>query len=40
MNFKKGFPEIDWQYGYLMFWIVNLSVATGLLIFFRRRKWL
>ena len=39
MNFET-FPEIRWKYGYLMFWIINLSVAFSLLIFFRRRKWL
>ncbi len=39
MNFET-FPEIRWKYGYLMFWIINISVASGLLVFFRRRKWL
>lgn len=40
MNFKKNFPELDWEYGYASFWVVCLVVTGGLLYYFKRRKWL
>jgi magnesium transporter len=39
MNFEH-IPELAWKYGYSTFWIVCLSVISGLLIFFRRKGWL
>jgi magnesium transporter len=39
MNFEH-IPELAWKYGYPTFWIVCLSVISGLLIFFRRKGWL
>ncbi len=39
MNFEY-IPELSFRYSYLIFWIVVLLVAIGLLIFFRRKKWL
>jgi magnesium transporter len=39
MNFKK-IPELEMNYGYLYFWILILLVAIGLVIYFRRKKWL
>jgi len=39
MNFEY-IPELGFKYSYLIFWIVVLSVGIGLLIFFRRKKWL
>lgn len=39
MNFKK-IPELEMDYGYLYFWILILLVAFGLIIYFRRKKWL
>lgn len=38
MNFEV-IPELKFKYGYLAFWIVSLLVVTGLVIFFRRKKW-
>ena len=39
MNFEY-IPELGFKYSYLIFWIVVVCVAGGLLIFFRRKKWL
>jgi len=39
MNFKH-FPELEWQWGYLFFWIINLTIAMVMLILFKRKKWL
>ncbi|MFO7669165.1 MAG: magnesium/cobalt transporter CorA [Bacteroidales bacterium] len=39
MNFEY-FPELGFKYSYLIFWIVVLFVAAGLLFFFRKKKWL
>jgi magnesium transporter len=39
MNFRF-FPEIGWRWGYLFFWLLCLLVAAGMMVFFRRRKWL
>lgn len=39
MNFKK-IPELELNFGYLYFWILIIIVAIGLVIYFRRKKWL
>jgi magnesium transporter len=39
MNFKY-MPELEYRYSYLIFWIVVLCVGIGLLIYFKRKKWL
>jgi len=39
MNFKH-FPELEWHWGYLLFWIINLTIAVVMLILFKRKKWL
>lgn len=39
MNFRY-FPEIGWRLGYLFFWILCLLVTIGMVVFFRRRRWL
>ena len=39
MNFKY-MPELDWPWGYPMLWLIMLAVATVMLFYFRRRKWL
>ncbi len=39
MNFEY-FPELSFKYSYLIFWIIALSIGIGLLIYFRRKKWL
>lgn len=39
MNFKY-FPELGFKYSYLIFWIVVMLVGAGLLIYFKRKRWL
>lgn len=39
MNFDF-LPELHWRYGYAGFWFACCAIAVGLLIFFRRRRWL
>jgi magnesium transporter len=39
MNFQY-LPELGFKYSYLIFWIVVVCVVTGLLIYFKRKKWL
>jgi magnesium transporter len=39
MNFKN-MPELDWTYGYFALLGVMALIAIGLLIYFRRRRWL
>jgi magnesium transporter len=39
MNFKY-MPELNWKYGYLMVWIVNLTLAGGIFIWLKKKKWI
>jgi magnesium transporter len=39
MNFEY-MPELHSPYGYAITWAVMLIIMIGLLIFFRRKKWL
>ncbi len=39
MNFRN-MPEISWRYGYLASWILMCVVVAGMVIFFRRKKWM
>lgn len=39
MNFEH-MPELHWRWGYFLIWAVMLAVGLGLLLYFRRRKWL
>jgi len=38
MNFKF-IPELEWQWGYLFFWIIIIAVLASFFIYFRRKKW-
>lgn len=44
MNFHTEFPwnmpELSWPFGYAFFWSVCLCTVVGMLIFFKRKKWL
>ncbi len=48
MNFGNGntegspwaMPELNWYYGYPMAWLVMIAVTAGMLIYFKRKKWL
>ena len=39
MNFHY-MPELDWRLGYPVLWTFMILIAVGMLIFFRKRKWL
>ena len=39
MNFAF-MPELQWKYGYLVVWGIMIAVASLLLVYFRRKKWL
>ncbi|GAB6046067.1 magnesium/cobalt transporter CorA [Caminibacter profundus] len=39
MNFKY-MPELDWKYGYLMAWVINISIAGGIFIWLKKKKWI
>jgi magnesium transporter len=39
MNFEH-MPELKWQWGYLIVWVMMVGIAVSMLIFFRRKKWL
>lgn len=39
-NSEYNMPELTWEYGYPFAWAVMLSVALGMLWFFKRRGWL
>lgn len=39
MNFKH-MPEIQWRFGYWAVWLVMVLIGGGMLLFFKRKKWL
>ncbi|MCL4151569.1 UNVERIFIED_CONTAM: hypothetical protein GTU68_025924, partial [Idotea baltica] len=39
MNFEN-IPELHWKYGYYFFWIISIIIGIGLLIYFKKKKWL
>lgn len=39
MNFSN-MPELHWRYGYFMIWFVFSATIAGLLIYFRKKKWI
>ncbi|HEY9487649.1 MAG TPA: magnesium/cobalt transporter CorA [Chryseosolibacter sp.] len=39
MNFEY-FPELHWEHGYATVWVVMLSLAGGMVGFFRYKKWI
>ncbi len=38
MNFKF-FPEIEWKYGYAMFWAIALGLSLTMIAVFRKKGW-
>lgn len=44
MNFDRdspwNMPELGWQYGYLAVWGLMIAVTVGMILFFRRKRWL
>ncbi|MFH1589884.1 MAG: magnesium/cobalt transporter CorA [archaeon] len=39
MNFEV-MPELSWPYGYAFAWAIFLSVGIGMLVFFKKKKWI
>lgn len=39
MNFKH-MPELEWRYGYVTIWVVMIATALGMLLYFRRKRWM
>ncbi len=39
MNFKY-MPELEWKYGYLFVWILNIAIAGGIYIWLKKKKWI
>ncbi|WP_457606701.1 magnesium transporter CorA family protein [Nitratifractor sp.] len=39
MNFKF-MPELEWKYGYLMVWILNLAIAWAIFKWLKKQKWI
>ena len=39
MNFEY-FPELQWEYGYYFIWALMLSIALGMVLYFKHKKWL
>jgi magnesium transporter len=45
MNFNTAaspfnMPELSYKYGYPLFWLLTILIAGGLILFFRRKRWL
>lgn len=45
MNFDPqlshfNMPEIQWKYGYIAVWILIFTMITGMLVFFKKHKWI
>jgi len=38
MNFRI-MPELEWEYGYLLVWILMACMITGMILYFKRKKW-
>lgn len=38
MNFKT-MPELEWQWGYPAVWLAMLAVASGMVVYFKNKKW-
>ncbi len=39
MNFKF-LPELEWRWGYAMFWFVCIAATISMVIYFRRKRWM
>jgi len=39
MNFKY-MPELEWRWGYLGAWMVIVVIISGMIIYFRKKRWL
>jgi magnesium transporter len=39
MNFKH-MPELEWRWGYALVLLVMVAIAAGMIVYFKRKKWL
>jgi magnesium transporter len=39
MNFEY-LPEFKWRWAYPVLWVIMLGIAIGMLVYFKRKKWL
>jgi magnesium transporter len=39
MNFEI-MPELKWRYGYLVVWSIMIALMAGMLVYFKRKKWM
>jgi magnesium transporter len=39
MNFEH-MPELKWRCGYLGAWLIMIAAAAGMIVYFKRKKWL
>ncbi len=39
MNFEY-MPELKWRWAYPMIWVIFIMISIGLLLFFKRKKWI
>lgn len=39
MNFRY-MPELEWEYGYLLIWLVMLGLGMIMLTYFKKKKWM
>jgi magnesium transporter len=39
MNFRH-LPELEWRWGYWMFWMLSAGIAGGMIAWFRSRGWI
>ncbi len=39
MNFKY-MPELEWRWAYPAIWVVMSGVFIGMMVYFKRKKWL
>jgi len=39
MNFRY-MPELDWKYGYLIFWVIIVIITLIMIFFFKKKKWI
>ncbi|HUU75085.1 MAG TPA: magnesium/cobalt transporter CorA, partial [Methanoregulaceae archaeon] len=39
MNFRY-MPELEWEYGYYVVWIIMLAIVAAMLAYFRKKSWI
>jgi magnesium transporter len=39
MNFKH-MPELEWEYGYLLVWVIMIGLSVIMIVYFRKKKWI